>query len=330
MQTRPSLSVGLLVYNGEQFIEKAIRSILNQTFNDFELLISDNASTDKTQEICREFAASDPRVRYFRAATNMGAGWNAQRVYSLATGKYYRQAAHDDFCEPTYFERAIDILEADSGVVLAYSKTRVVDQNGSFLEDYECEMRLDSVDPLARFADLITVGHRCYPIYGVIRMETLRCIPMQGIFAHSDRIHLAELGLQGRFHEIPERLFISTTHMRQSSWAMPERSLKKRFRLTKRPGALPNIGWWDPNRKRAVTFPEWNALRQYAAVILRSSLDKRQKLQAFGALARRTAIYRRRLMGDVVIAADQLIYNFQTRKEYRLEQQQLQEAEGRG
>jgi glycosyltransferase involved in cell wall biosynthesis len=327
VSTRPFLSVGMLVYNGERFIEKAVRSILAQTFEDFELLISDNASTDKTREICRDLAAKDHRIRYFRNATNMGAGWNTRRVYSLAIGRYYKQAAHDDFCEPRYFERAIDVLEAEPEAVLAYGKTRVVDQNGRFVEDYECEMRVESENPLARFADLLLIGHRCYPIFGVIRMETLRRIPMQGIFPHSDRIHLIELSLQGRFRELPERLFISTRHTGQSVWTMPERSLQKGFRLTRKPGTLPDIGWWDPSRKRSIAFPEWNALRQYAAIIRRSPLTIKQKAQAFGLLAQWSASYKMRLMGDLVIAADQLIYNVQTRKAYQLQQQRLPETE---
>jgi hypothetical protein len=327
MSTRPFLSVGMLVYNGERFIERAIRSILIQTFDDFELLISDNASTDKTQEICRDLAAKDRRIRYSRNATNMGAGWNTRRVYSLATGRYYKQAAHDDFCEPRYLELAIDVLEAEPDIVLAYGKTRVIDRDGGFVEDYECETRVESENPLARFADLLLIGHRCYPIFGVIRMETLRRIPMQGIFPHSDRIHLAELSLQGRFRELPERLFISTQHAGQSVWTMPERSQQKGFRLTRKPGTLPDIGWWDPGRKRSITFPEWNALRQYAAVIHRSPLTRKQKAQAFGLLARWSARFKMRLMGDLVIAADQLIYNVQTHKEYELEQQRLQETE---
>jgi glycosyltransferase involved in cell wall biosynthesis len=317
----------MLVYNGERFIEKAIRSILAQTFDDFELLISDNASTDRTQQICLQLAAKDHRIRYFRNDANMGAGWNTRRVYSLATGKYYKQAAHDDFCEPRYFEQAIDVLETDPKVVLAYGKTRVVDQDGHFLEDYECETRIESEDPLARFSDLLLIGHRCYPIFGVIRMDTLCRIPMQGIFPHSDRIHLVELSLQGRFRELPERLFVSTKHLGQSVWTIPARSLQRGFRLTRKPGTLPDIGWWDPSRKRSLSFPEWNAFRQYAAVIRRSPLTNEQKAQAFGILMRWCIKYRRRLIGDLVIAADQLIYNLQTRQEHELEQRRRQEAE---
>ncbi len=188
MPSYPMLTVGMPVYNADHFLAKSLDSILGQTFTDFELLISDNASTDSTEATCREYANRDQRIRYFRNEKNMGAGWNFRRVYALATGKYYKQAAHDDFCEPTFFEICINALEHDTSLTVAYPKTRVVDANGDFIEDYECLMRTDSEDPIVRFTDLLLVGHRCYQIFGIHRMSTLRKLPPQGSFAHADRL----------------------------------------------------------------------------------------------------------------------------------------------
>ena len=109
----PMLTVGMPVYNADRFLAKALDSVLGQSFADFELLISDNASTDRTEAICREYAGRDRRIRYFRNERNMGAGWNFRRVYSMANGKYYKQAAHDDFCEPAFFETCIDALQRE-------------------------------------------------------------------------------------------------------------------------------------------------------------------------------------------------------------------------
>ena len=80
MSTTPLVSIGLFLYNGERFLEAAIESFLNQTFKDFELIISDNCSTDRSDEICRRYAAQDSRIRYYRNERNMGAGWNIRRV----------------------------------------------------------------------------------------------------------------------------------------------------------------------------------------------------------------------------------------------------------
>jgi glycosyltransferase involved in cell wall biosynthesis len=130
MDSTPLVSVGLFVYNGERFIEETLHSILNQTFSDFELIISDNASTDRTGEISQAYARRDSRIRYYRNEKNMGAGWNIRRVYELATGKYYKQAATDDLLEPDFLRRCIEILESDPGCVLAHPKTKEIDENG--------------------------------------------------------------------------------------------------------------------------------------------------------------------------------------------------------
>ncbi len=213
MSTRPLVSIGLFLYNGERFLEAAIESFLNQTFKDFELIISDNCSTDRSDEICRRYAAQDSRIRYYRNQRNMGAGWNIRRVYELATGKYFKQAAHDDMIQPDYLRLCVDALEADESLVLAHSLTRVIDENGQFIENYDDGMRTSSLDPVVRARDLLLKGHRCYPIFGLIRLDALHKLPPQGSYAHSDRVLLLQLGLLGRYYEVPEYLFISTRHM---------------------------------------------------------------------------------------------------------------------
>jgi glycosyltransferase involved in cell wall biosynthesis len=308
----PTLTVGMPVYNADRFLAKALDSILNQTFTDFELLLSDNASTDRTEEICTEYAARDRRIKYLRNPKNMGAGWNYRRVYTLATGRYYKMAAHDDFCEPTFFETCIRPLESDPGLVVAHTKTRVIDGDGAFLEDYECPLRTDSEDPVVRFIDLALSGHRCFQSFGIQRMSALRQLPALGSFPHADRVLIAQLGLLGRFYEAPERLFINTQHGGQSVWTMPVRTESKSFRLTRKPGTLPNLEWWDPQRSKAVTFPEWFAFGEYCRSIHHSSLNISQKTRAYGVMACWIAKYRRRLMGDVVLAADQLLWNWQS------------------
>src|SRR6201993_2903203 len=156
MNPTPLVSVGLFVYNGERFIEEALQSILNQTFTDFELIISDNASTDRTGEIAEAYARRDDRIRYHRSEKNMGAGWNARRVYELATGKYFKQAAVDDLIEPDFLRRCVEILENDPGCVVAYARTKEVDENGIFIKNYTTLMKTDSSDPVERFLGILT------------------------------------------------------------------------------------------------------------------------------------------------------------------------------
>ena len=86
----PIVSIGVPVYNGENFVGDALRSISEQSFSDYEVVICDNASTDRTSEICREFADRDARFRYYRHAKNLGAGPNFNATFERARGRYFK------------------------------------------------------------------------------------------------------------------------------------------------------------------------------------------------------------------------------------------------
>lgn len=132
---KPQLTIGLPVYNGQKYVRQAIESILAQTYRDFELIISDNASTDRTEEICREFL-KDPRVRYYRSKKNNGGAWNWNRVFELSSGLYFKWAAHDDTHAPEFVERCIHELEKDPAIVLCHSKDAIIDKNSRVVGAY--------------------------------------------------------------------------------------------------------------------------------------------------------------------------------------------------
>jgi glycosyltransferase involved in cell wall biosynthesis len=311
MNSIPLLSIGLFVYNGERFIEKALDSILNQTFTDFELIISDNASTDRTGDICQRYAQNDRRIRYYRNEKNMGAGWNTRRVCELATGKYFKWAAADDMLEPEFLRECVETLEADPGYVLAHSKTRVVDENGKFVEDYLWPMATDSRDTVTRFREMLLNDHMCYQIFGVMRTSSLRQVPPQGSYVNSDGVLLAQMSLLGRFYEARGRLFISTRHSGQSSKTVPMRVKERRFRLTNRYGTLPCPEWWDPAKTRTISFPEFRQLREYLVSIGRTPIRASEKLRCYFLLLPWIKKHFRRMMKDLLIAADQVLYNIQ-------------------
>jgi glycosyltransferase involved in cell wall biosynthesis len=315
MYSTPLLSVGLFVYNGERFLEEALHSILNQTFTDFELIISDNASTDRTGEIALAYAKRDDRIRYYRSEKNMGAGWNVRRVYELATGKYFRQAAVDDLMEPDLLRRCVEILESDPCCVVAYARTKEVDENGTFIGNYVPPAKADSNDPVARFREMLLVLSWCYQIFGVMRMSALRQIPPQGSYVNGDGVLLARMSLLGRFYEIPEHLFISRHHSAQSSRTLPVRLKQpRRFRLTHRYCALPPPEWWDPAKTGAITFPEFRQLLEYFLSIYRAPLGARQKLRCYSVLLPWIKLHFRRMLKDLLIAADQVLCNLQVAK----------------
>jgi glycosyltransferase involved in cell wall biosynthesis len=311
MNSTPLVSVGLFVYNGERFIDEALQSILNQTFTDFELIISDNASTDRTAEIVEAYAHRDGRIRYYRSEKNMGAGWNARRVYELATGKYFKWAAVDDLIEPDLLRRCVEILESDPGCVLAYASTKEIDLNGTFIRDYVTPMKADANDPVTRFREMLLIDHYCYQIYGVMRMSALHQLPPQGIYVNGDRVLLARMSLLGRFYEVPEHYFISRHHSGQSTKTLPLRVRQPRFRLTNRYGVLPSPEWWNPAKTRALTFPEFRTLLEYFLSVYYAPLSIEKKLRCYSMLLPWIKIHLKRMSKDLLIAADQVLYNLQ-------------------
>src|SRR2546430_8992564 len=141
--SHPKVSIGMPVYNGADYIRRAVQSILAQDYEDFELIISDNASTDETESICREFAERDGRIRYFRNETNVGASQNYNNVFRLAKGQYFKWAAHDDECYPTMLRRCLELLErAPARVAMVYPLAELIDKQGKtqipVLDRIEC------------------------------------------------------------------------------------------------------------------------------------------------------------------------------------------------
>jgi glycosyltransferase involved in cell wall biosynthesis len=317
MYSTPLVSIGLFVYNGERFIKEALDSILTQIFTDFELIISDNASTDRTGEIANAYAQRDDRIRYYRNEKNIGAGWNARRVYELATGKYFRWATVDDLLEPDLLRRCVEILESDPGCVLAHTRTKEVDENKTFIKNYVTPMRTDYADPVARFREMLhTGGDKCYQIYGVTRMSALRQLPPQGTYVNADGVLLSRLSLLGRFYEVPEYLFLSRRHSRQSMATLPVRVRQpRRFRLTNwYCSSLPPPEWWDPAKTRALTFPEFRLLFEHSLSIFRAPLSVGQKLRCYSTLLVWIRWHLKFMLKDLVIAADQVLYNLQVAK----------------
>ena len=141
------VTIGLPVFNGENFLEGTLESILNQTHSNLELIISDNASTDNTGEICRKYLAEDKRIKYFRNDNNVGAAENYNIVARLAGGKYFKWAAHDDTFDETFIDKCLDVLEKNQEYILCYSQMVFIDANGKELEKISNELFLRVVIP---------------------------------------------------------------------------------------------------------------------------------------------------------------------------------------
>ena len=264
----PLVSIGLPVYNGERYLEQAINSIISQDIEDFELIISDNASTDRTAEICRRFAERDGRIRYIRQRTNLGAAANYNRVFQLATGRYFRWAAHDDVMAPSLLRRCVEVLENSAGnVVLCYPKAILIDANGDEIGCYDDALNVSQPRPHQRLLHVLRNLRMCNAAFGVVRPEALRQTRLIGSFVASDMVLLAELSLQGQFRIVQERLFYRRRHEAASCFA--NRSLEAR------------AAWFDPvNRGRHVQ-PLCKHLVEHLRAVGRADLPWKDKLRCF-------------------------------------------------
>lgn len=283
-QEHPILSIGLPVFNGEAYIGEAVESILGQSFGDFSLLISDNASTDGTSEICERYAAIDKRIRYQRHSRNIGAAANFNSVFNGVSSKYFKWCACDDRHEPNFLEKTIALLEREPSAVLSFCGIGRIDVLGQPIEhDVVESQHVDSANVVERFAALVLVDHWCLDIWGVMRTDVLRKTPLIASYIGSDRVLLAELGLAGRFVRVPEVLF----HSRKS----PRQSI---YHGTLREWAC----WFDPDNKDKLILPRCAYLGNYWRAVKRSGLPVRQKLACMGVLARWAGHYWRPLGGE--------------------------------
>lgn len=261
------VSIGMPVYNGENYIEEAVASVLNQSHSEFELVISDNGSTDRTPEICERFAANDPRVKYIRGQTNKGASWNFNNVFHLSSGEYFKWAAHDDVLGPTFLEACVPVLDRDASVVLVYPRGEWIDEQGKHLDFYTVSRTADQQSPSERFrAAVLAPNENILPIFGLIRRSALNKTQLLGNFACSDSVLLGQLVLQGRFHEVPHHLFLSRQHELQS-WRAHGSNVR-------------NYGaWFAPEGKSSTGVPRYRLLAENLNSIRAAPISTREKLR---------------------------------------------------
>lgn len=214
----PTVSIVIPVFNGENYLRDAIASILLQSYRDFELIISDNASTDATESICQEFCLKDSRIRYIRQSENIGAARNFNILVAEARGRYFKWMAHDDVIAPTYLAACVEALEGDTTAVLATTRVRYIDSSGYQHEEYASSYRIEDSDPSVRFSEMMRCGGRCYEVFGLIRRQELLKTGLIGCYYHGDGVLLAHLSLLGRFVELQDMLLYLRRHEKQSMY----------------------------------------------------------------------------------------------------------------
>lgn len=270
----PRVSLGVPVHNGEDYLDACLASLASQTLEEIEIIICDNASTDRTPQIVEEHTRRDPRIRYYRAEHNRGAAHNFNWSFSLARGEYFKWCAADDVVLPTFLERCIEALENDPTSVLAYTGTLDIDSEGRVIgeiHDNRWQLRFDSESPEFRVLDLITANHSHIAVFGLIRASALRKSNLIGSFAASDRALLVELALKGRFARIPDNLLLHREHAGRFT---------RRFKSEQE-----RQQWYNPSRRR-LSLPHWRLLGEFSRAILVSNLPAQSKLACGLSVAR--------------------------------------------
>ena len=214
----PRVSLGLPVYNASRYLRQALDAVLAQDFTDFELIISDNGSTDQTWAICTEYADRDPRIRLLRNPTNLGVARNFNRVVEEAEGDLFRWVAYDDLMAPTLLSACVAELDRSGpGTVIAYPQTALIDDEGAVVGQYDDNLDIRHRHPAMRVAAAARRWNLLNPLYGVIRLDQLRRTGLEREHVSGDVPLFMELAAMGEIHEVPEPLFFRRFHAGSST-----------------------------------------------------------------------------------------------------------------
>ena len=285
MPQPPTVSIGMPVYNGARFLPESLETILRQTYTDFELIISDNASTDNTEEICRRFASLDTRVHYHRMETNLGAAANYRQVFELARGHYFRWAPADDLFAPDSVECCVRTLDDHPEAVLCYPKTVLINENGGVIRPYDDDLHLPFPDAVERFRRAKKQIGLVNVLYGLIRASTLRQTSLMGHYSGADMVFVLELSLYGQFIEIPHPLFFRRIHPAAMS---SKKSVEG------------DQEFFDPKTKGRLFMRSWRHHFEEGTAILRSPLKWKDKGRLMYVVGRSGIISRQELLKELI------------------------------
>ena len=270
----PRLSVGLPVYNGEDYLAESLEALLGQTYEDFELIISDNASTDGTADICRRYAEQDSRIRYIRQARNLGCNPNHNFVIQQARGELFKLASDDDLYARDLLKRCVDALDESPHLVLAHSWSATIDTSSTVINFVNYPVDTDAPRAPDRFRSMLFDGWGDDD-GGVIRTSVLRQVAPYDSYHFADRVFTTELGLHGPFCQIPDYLWFRREHPGQAG---KQRSVRDRCATL------------DPRRANRLRHPAVRLYGEYiwgyVAAIRRAPLSSEERRECYRHLIR--------------------------------------------
>jgi glycosyltransferase involved in cell wall biosynthesis len=293
----PRLSIGLPVYNGENYLAESLDALLGQSYEVFELIISDNASTDGTADICRRYGKQDSRIRYVRQPRNIGLSPNHNFVFQHSRGELFKWAAADDLYARDLLLRCVAALDEDPDVVLAHSYEAAIDSAGNVTQSLDYPLATDSPRAPERFRSILFGNSglfessdsdvhglirldnrgilRACDEYGVIRADVMRQVAPLGSYHHSDRIVVCEIALHGRFHITPDWLYFRRDY--------PDRTYNAS------PAVRARCAVMDPVRANRLRHPTARLLGEYfwgyVAAIRRAPLSPADRRECYRNLA---------------------------------------------
>ena len=202
MKAGPKVSVGMPVYNGDRYIRRALDSLLSQSYRDFEIIISDNGSTDSTLQICQDYARKDPRVTVLDSQRNQGMVRNFRRVFEESTGEYFAWAADHDWWHPEWMSSLVSELDSNPAVVLAYPLNVRISENDEVLRGPWKFDTFGVSSPTRRVVAACWRMRAGSMVYGLIRRHALA---QAGVFRYvmiTDRMLIGELAWYGQFAQV--------------------------------------------------------------------------------------------------------------------------------
>ena len=288
--SEPKVIVGLPVFNSQKFLGAAIESHLSQSFGDFELVISDNGSTDATPDICAAYAGRDKRVKYWRSDVNRGILWNHRRVFDAVTspGQYFRWAAGDDIMEPGLLEAMVAVLDKRPDVEAVVPDTRNIDIDGKITGSMARALDLQSPDAFERARQILLGEYQMVIAFGLFRASTLQVLRTRPDYIGWDFVFVWELALRGKMVQPVGPTLLRRFHAGAMSHVKTAKEMRK---------------WVEPDSKAGMRFPHWTWAYERARALMASPLSTRDRLRIGAFLARATLWQRGALARDVTQAA---------------------------
>ena len=286
------VSVGLPVRNGGDRIGRVARTVLGQDHPNIELVICDNASTDHTEEVCRDLLQADSRVVYHRHKDNIGLTYNFVSAIQIAKGTYFRWIGDDDWLAPDFVTRTLECFAEDERRLMVTTRVAYTDPDGVTRSDssYDGEL-MASLDPIERLTEIMRLLNESSllidPLYALVLREPVAAIPRRNML-REDEVFAAKLALAGPWGHVP--LVLAGRHTKVQ-------------RLSQVASGLGVPGW---HAHMATTLQCRETLRW----IGQSELADHQKRQARAAVRRmyirrqaRTYAHRGRKLGRGVLSA---------------------------